>query len=220
MRFPRLTTLLTLGLGAAWSFLAIGCCGSPNAEQILDGEFPAQEKVERQKVFPLAGHVTIDGHAPGSDTNVVIVVLNETRSPQMPVEKRPRVICTPAGEFSFSAYLADDGFPPGDYILTYAMLADTMSGLHGPDQLKNLYNDPEKNKSIPEFHIEHNAPGRKDYAFDLKLAGKEPVEPPGPIRSDRAHQSAESEARATLKPRTWSQVLDVPLASVGLATKR
>ena len=59
------------------------------------------------------------------------------------------------------------------------MLADTKRGLLGPDQLKNLYNDPDKNKSIPEFHIDHKAPGRKDYVFDLKLAGKEPVEPPG-----------------------------------------
>jgi hypothetical protein len=178
MRFPRLTRLITLGLGAAWSFLAIGCGGSPNAEQVLNSHLK-QEKIERQKVYPLAGHVTIDGHPPGSDTNVVIVVLNETRSPQVPVEKRPRVVCTPAGEFSFSAYLADDGFPPGDYILTFAMLAETKRGFHGPDQLKNLYNDPEKNKSIPEFHIDHKPPGRKDYAFDLKLAGKEPVEPAG-----------------------------------------
>ena len=178
MRFPRLTTLLTLGLGAAWSFLAIGCSGSPNAEQALDARLK-QEKIPRQTVHPLAGHVTIDGHPPGSDTNVVIAVLNETRSPQVPVEKRPRTICTPAGEFSFSTYLGDDGFAAGDYIITFAMLADTKRGLLGPDQLKNLYNDPEKNKSIPEFHIEHNAPGRKDYAFDLKLAGKEPVQTPG-----------------------------------------
>jgi hypothetical protein len=171
-------TFLRVGLGAAWMFLTIGCGGSPNAEQALDSHLK-QEKVIRQKVYPLAGHVTIDGHAPGSDTNVVIVVLNETRSPQEPIEKRPRTICTPAGEFSFSTYLGNDGFAAGDYVVTFAMLADTKRGLLGPDQLKNLYNDPEKNKSIPEFHIEHNAPGRKDYAFDLKLAGKAPVELPG-----------------------------------------
>lgn len=178
MRFPRSTTLLSLGLGAACTFFAIGCGGGPSADQALAVRLK-QEKITRQEVFPLAGHVTIDGHPPGSDTNVVVLVLNDTKSPQVPVDKRPRITCTPAGEFSFTTYLGDDGFPAGDYVVTFAMLADTKRGLLGPDQLKNLYNDPEKNKSIAEFHIDHKAPGRKDYAFDLKLAGKEPVEPPG-----------------------------------------
>lgn len=168
---------LRVGLGAAWMFLAIGCGGGPNAEQALDLHLK-QDKIQRQNVFPLAGHVTIDGHPPGSDTNVIVVVLNDAKTQQVPAGKRPRAICSPAGEFAFTSYLANDGMAAGDYVVTFAMLADTKRGLFGPDQLKNLYNDPDKNKTIPEFHIDHKAPGRKDYAFDLKLAGKEPVESP------------------------------------------
>jgi hypothetical protein len=46
-----------------------------------------------------------------------------------------------------------------------------------PDGLKNLYNDPEKNKDIPEFMVDLAEPGRDDYQFNLTVAGKEPARP-------------------------------------------
>jgi hypothetical protein len=48
-----------------------------------------------------------------------------------------------------------------------------------PDELKNLYNDPEKNKNDPAFLFEVQPPGRTDYQFDLAVAGKDPVKTPG-----------------------------------------
>jgi hypothetical protein len=47
------------------------------------------------------------------------------------------------------------------------------------DGLKNLYNDPEKNKDDPNFRVEVAAPGRSDYEFNLTVAGKDPVAKPG-----------------------------------------
>ena len=51
----------------------------------------------------------------------------------------------------------------------------------GPDDFHNLYNDPDANaKNFPQFVIDHLAPGKKDYEFNLEVAGKPPVESPGP----------------------------------------
>jgi hypothetical protein len=157
--------------------LATGC-GGPTAQQVLQ-ERLKQDNIQRHDVFPLAGRVTIDGQPPGSDSNVILVMLNDAKMPDLPVAKRPYTTCTPNGDFAFSTYLGGDGFEAGDYILTFAMLTENKKGLFGPDQLKNLYNDPDKNKANPDFHVDHKAPGRKDYAFDLKVKGKEAVERPG-----------------------------------------
>jgi hypothetical protein len=178
MRSPRSKTILLVGVNAALIFLSIGCGRGPTAEQAVDARLK-QDNLERQKVCPLAGRVTIDGKPPGSDTNVVVVVLNDPTKPELPLAQRPYAICTPGGDFAFSTYLGADGVRSGEYIATFAMVDDDKRGLLGPDQLKNLYNDPEKNKAVPEFHIDHKEPGRKDYAFDLKVSGKEPVGPPG-----------------------------------------
>lgn len=179
MRFLRLSTAQIAVAGILLATLAIGCGGGhQTAEQALQAQLKLSG-VEKQAVFPLAGRVTIDGQPPGSDTNVVVVMLNDPQKPNLPLRQRPHTTCEPSGDFSFSTYVGGDGFPPGDYIATFAMLVDDRRGPVGPDQLKNLYNDPEKNNDIPEFHIDHKAPGRKDYAFNLKVNGKDEVRSPG-----------------------------------------
>jgi hypothetical protein len=52
-------------------------------------------------------------------------------------------------------------------------------GFGPPDDLKNLYNDPEKNAQIPEFNLDVEAPGKADYVFRLTIEGKQPVTTPG-----------------------------------------
>jgi hypothetical protein len=179
MRYPCSSTVLRAGVSLALACLAIGCgSGEQTAEQALQAQLK-QANIERHAVFPLAGHVMIDGKPPGSDTNVVVVMLNDVTKPEVPVTIRPHTTCEPGGDFTFSTYLGGDGVAPGQYIATFAMLAESKGGPLGPDQLKNLYNDPEKNKGIPDFHIDHKQPGRKDYAFDLKLAGKDAIGSPG-----------------------------------------
>ncbi len=176
---PRVSTVSKVGIAMALAALAIGCgSGGQTAEQALQAQLK-QAKIERHAVSPLAGRVTIDGKPPGSDTNVVVVMLNDLTKADVPVASRPHTTCEPSGDFSFSTYLGGDGFAPGQYVVTFAMLRESKSGLLGPDQLKNLYNDPENNKNIPEFHIDHKEPGRKDYAFDLKVNGKDAVRTPG-----------------------------------------
>jgi hypothetical protein len=63
---------------------------------------------------------------------------------------------------------------PGKYVLTFALLKQKGKfGLVGPDRLNNLYNDPDKNATVEGFTIDHQAPGKSDYVFDLKVAGKD-----------------------------------------------
>ena len=50
--------------------------------------------------------------------------------------------------------------------------------LVGPDGFQNLYNDATRNQTEhPEFKIIHQSPGKKDYVFELKIAGRERPRP-------------------------------------------
>ena len=80
-----------------------------------------------------------------------------------------------SGEFAFGAFGKNDGVKAGTYIATFTKLK---RGQHkqypGPDQFQNLYDDPDRNlKEYPELKIDHRPPGKKDYVFDLKIAGRE-----------------------------------------------
>jgi hypothetical protein len=170
-------------LGSAAAVVAaLACvgCGPQSAQQRIDAELARTGK-EKLTVFPLAGHVTIDGQPPSAiakGRSKVIVMLYDLAKPDEKPEGRPYVELDPSGGFSFSTYGNGDGLPPGTYVLLFAQLTNKKKeGFIGPDGLKNLYNDPEKNATKPEFKIEHKAPGRSDYAFDLKTAGEETAAP-------------------------------------------
>jgi hypothetical protein len=54
-----------------------------------------------------------------------------------------------------------------------------MRKIGGPDMLKNLYNDPEKNLKDPDFVIDLQAPGITDKTFNLRVVGKDSPPVPG-----------------------------------------
>jgi hypothetical protein len=122
--------------------------------------------------FPLAGKVTIDGAAPG-DGRTVIVMLNGNVGGKV---EPYCAFCKPDGTFRF-----EGGHSPGRFVITIAKLRKMKrvewTQYVGPDELKNLYNDPDKNARRPEFVIRHEAPGKEDYLFDLKVAGQAPAQP-------------------------------------------
>ena len=66
-------------------------------------------------------------------------------------------------------------------VFAFALLTRKGQGnFIGPDALNNLYNDPDANaKAHPEFAIDHQAPGKTDYQFNLEAAGQPPVSSPG-----------------------------------------
>lgn len=164
-------------------------CGQKNAKQALDEAYLNNPKIEKASIAPFEGTVTVDGAPPGKDRTVMLVILNDPKHPQDP-HKRPKLIagCTPDGHFDFTTFDAHDGVECGSYIITFVQLKNLAApfgknkkaGFGPPDELKNLYNDPDKNAEVPEFHVEIKPPGITNAHFDLTVAGKEPVVQPGP----------------------------------------
>jgi hypothetical protein len=138
----------------------------------------------KKEVVPLSGTLTIDGHAPDADGKAdfkhrIVLVAHSADNLDAPLSGLAKATCKPNGEFAFSMYGGDkDGLPSGKYVLTIAkLLFERKKGYVGPDRLKNLYNDPEKNAKIPEFVIDLQPPGKTDYVIDLQVEGRDPVTP-------------------------------------------
>jgi hypothetical protein len=168
-------------LAALMAIAAPGCSGQQSPEQRLQKAL--QEAGEqKEKIFPLAGRVSVDGMPPAYDPRYpVIVMLIDREKSNEPTTTRRFIECDPEGRFSFSSYDRDDGVKPGRYLVAIAKLERTAVRAYvGPDQFHNRYNDPDKNAQDGTFRIDHNAPGKRDYDFHLTIAGNDPVEKPGP----------------------------------------
>jgi hypothetical protein len=175
----RLTSTGFCVIGACVICVAAGC-GNSDKQPSLSALFK-QSGGNRPSVYPLAGKVTIDGEpAHYVKPQRLVMMLYDPTRPNLPPFKRPCKDISAEGTFSFGSYTKGDGLPAGKFVVAFAVLEVTNRGLLGPDQLNNLYNDPEKNAGIPQFNIDHRAPGKKDYVFDLKVAGREGVGSPGP----------------------------------------
>jgi hypothetical protein len=128
---------------------------------------------------------------PASDAQL-FVILNDPEHPEAAAHsKMPQLftVCDPEGKFSFRTYFTGDGVVAGKYVVTFVALhPPAKSGRHvmggslfsSPDELKNLYNDPDQNAKQEKFNLDLQAPGKGDYEFDLAVAGMQPVETPGP----------------------------------------
>ncbi len=150
-----------------------GCSGSRSADEKTDAALRAQG-LTRVPVYPLAGKVTVDAQPPQTRGNPLIVMLNDLSKPDVPFRQRPHVQVKEDGQFAFDTYTHGDGVCAGKYVVTIAQFKNSKKkGLLGPDQLKNLYNDPDKNSEIKDFVIDHQSPGRKNYVFALEVAGRD-----------------------------------------------
>jgi hypothetical protein len=163
-------------LAAFALYLVAGCSGTQSADQALDKSLAAAGQ-QRTKVYPLAGKLTVDGAPPEFEQRErIILMLNDPAKPDTSPNLRPHAFVSATGDFSFQTYAADDGVQPGTYIVTFAKLTKKPKGFLGPDGFHNLYNDAERNqKEYPELTIQHQAPGKKDYYFDLRIAGRDEV---------------------------------------------
>lgn len=152
------------------------------ADQALNEVYVRHPQLMRQKVAKFAGRVTIDGQVPGDlpRGSMLFVSLHRKQDGQ-PSAEPIHAVCDSTGHFGFSTYLKEDGVPIGSYIVTFVRLRRVGRRLFGlPDELKNLYSDPEKTSERPEFVVDVEVRGKTDYQFDLAVAGQEPIETPGP----------------------------------------
>ncbi len=132
--------------------------------------------MDRVTLSPLGGKITVDNEPPlaKSKTAHLVVIAYNAAKPDAKAKSNARTFAQPDGSFELS-------LPPGKYVMLFAQLIyDPRMGFFGPDGLKNLYNDPEINSKKPEFLIDHQAPGKTDYTFNLSVAGGTPPEVPGP----------------------------------------
>jgi hypothetical protein len=172
------------GILAGFALLATSGCGHLSAEQRLGAQLKAAN-VSKHDAFPLAGKVLVDGlpaHTASSGQRTVVVLFDRAK-PDLAVDQRPIAECNSEGEFSFQTYGNDDGVAAGQYVVTIAQLPlenRAAAGSGNLDELKNLYNDPDKNAQRSGFVIDHKSPGKRDYVFELKVAGEEPVTTPAP----------------------------------------
>jgi hypothetical protein len=160
-----------------------GCTRQQSADQALAKAYEATGG-SRQEVAKFAGTVTIDQQTPTtSGPSQTLVILYDPRHPDTSKKAPIYTTCDAEGHFQFTTYGQGDGVPPGTYVVLFAQLRMNTWGQMGysqPDELKNEYNDPDKNQKDPEFKVEVTAPGRTDYHFDLKVAGKDLAGVPGP----------------------------------------
>lgn len=171
----RTTALITLIL------VTSGCSQKQTANEALDQALKASGQI-RKDIAKFAGTVTIDGRPPEFDkSKVLVVMLYDPQKPPSPGKVPPLAArCGKNGNFAFNTYETDDGVPVGKYVLLFGVFGTSMRGFVGPDGLKNLYNDPDKNRENPDFNLDIAPPGKVDWAFNLDFETKEPVKTPGP----------------------------------------
>ena len=152
---------------------AAGC--SESADQAI-ARRRKEYNLPTPKLVPFSGKVTIDGQPPEIELGHPLwVFLYDPKNPPAP-GKEPYTACNKDGSFSFG-----DGVAPGSYVVLFAELRHALSaGFRGSDRLKNLYNDPDKNGNQEGFKVDLSSSGKTDCTFNLEVAGKEPVETPGP----------------------------------------
>jgi len=165
--------------GACVLLPTVGCGKSADSASLT--ALLKQSGENKPAPYPLAGRVTIDGEpAHYVKPQRLVMMLYDPARPDLPLFKRPCKDVSAEGTFAFNTYTKGDGLPSGKFVVVFAVLEVTNRGLLGPDQLNNLYNDPERNSQDSQFIIDHQPPGKEDYVFDLKVAGKDAVKIPGP----------------------------------------
>jgi hypothetical protein len=195
----RLASLVICFLSVA---LAQGCGQSSNSGSSDDTAFLKNAEFPRERLAKFSGKVTVDGQPPKKDCKVFVILTDPQRLDENAHGMLPKYFapCDAEGNFGFSTYDRHDGVPVRKYVVTFVELhafkqssrpagkgqkSGTPAPSAGtafaqPDELKNLYSDPDTNVKDSKFLLDLQPPGKDDYHFDLVVKGKEPVLKPAP----------------------------------------
>jgi len=182
--------------------IAQGCGNTSNSGNQADDAFLKNAEFPRVTLAKFSGKITIDGKPPKKDCKLFVILTDPKHLDENAHGILPKyfAVCDDEGKFGFSTYAWHDGVAVGKYVVTFVELhpqARSGSGrakaLKGgapspsggtrfgqPDELKNLYSDPDKNIDVTKFFLDLQPPGKDDDRFDLAVAGKEPVPKPAP----------------------------------------
>jgi hypothetical protein len=182
---------------AAGLFLVAAFQGCGGGSKIDHAEEEQAKEIAfvKENLAKLAGRVSVDGQPPAENTSLVVILNDPEHLDATAGSRKPKLysVCGRQGEFALMT-------KPGKYILTFVQLhqAEIRAGsrpvgrglgpgggtsrgdLIPPDELKNLYNDPDKNAKVEAFQVDLKLPGKDDYQIDLAVAGKDPAPTSGP----------------------------------------
>jgi hypothetical protein len=156
--------------------VSFGCEGRQSTAQRLEKAYESAG-MDPVKAYPLGGRITVDNEPPvaKSETTRLVAIAYDAATTDVKAKSNARAFVKPDGSFELPA------LPPGKYVMLFAQLGyNPRMGFVGADGLKNLYNDPDVNSKKAEFLIDHQAPGKTDYTFNLSVAGETPPAAPGP----------------------------------------
>jgi hypothetical protein len=164
------------GLAATLLFvLSLGCEGRQSTTERVEKAYKSAG-ISPRAAYALGGKVTVDGQPPVAKAgrSRFLAAAYEAAKPDATANGNAHAFVQPDGSFELPP------LPPGRYVMLFAQLDyDPKIGFIGRDGLENLYNDPDVNAKKPDFVIDHQAPGKKDYAFNLSVAGETPPAAPG-----------------------------------------
>jgi hypothetical protein len=173
--FVRGAAIAATGFAA---FVITGCSKTQTGQQALEQQLAATGQ-SLMSVAQFAGKVTIDGKPPELERgHALLVFLYDPKNPPTKDKPARRATVNKNGDFTFRTYEKADGAPVGSYVVLFAVLQPKGHGVFlGPDELKNLYNDPDKNAKNPDLNVTVERPGKTNYSFDLKVAGADHAQP-------------------------------------------
>jgi hypothetical protein len=193
---------------AVLSLLAIGLSGCPrisSPDQARKYAVSGNVGFKEDAVAGFGGKVTVDGQPTAKGSKLFVILNDFAHLDENAKLSAPRLYatCDPEGKFAFTTDNPHDGVAAGKYIVTFVQFrvptnTGTGKGAHflapgagltgtsskryrGPDELKNLYSDPEQNAKDDKFVVDlkPKSPGKGEYDFDLSIAGKDSA-PDGP----------------------------------------
>jgi hypothetical protein len=201
-RGQRKYPVSALYMCAFMAAITCGCDRSTNSGVTSEDFFKTAES-PKNPLAKFSGKVSIDGQPPRKDCKLFVILTDPKHLDENSRGMLPNYFaaCDADGKFGFSTYIRHDGLSiRGKYVVTFVELHpygrsgptggkalrgspathDAGARYGRPDELKNLYSDPDKNIKDPKFLLDLQPPGRDDYHFDLVVAGKEPIAHPAP----------------------------------------
>jgi hypothetical protein len=185
---------------AAGLFIAVaaGCNSTVSPDAAREKQYADNAAYKKVDVAKFAGKVTVDGQPPAKESKLFVILNDINHLDENAKLPAPRLYasCDAEGNFAFTTNERHDGVALGKYVVTFVQFKVPQSGgsadtgrfkvpkgfggaakrYQAPDELKNLYSDPDANsKETDKYVFDAKPPGKEDYAFELSVAGKDVV---------------------------------------------
>jgi hypothetical protein len=184
--------------------LLAGCTSRPASNsEVGDMEFVRSEEMQHKPLIKFSGRVTVDGQPPKKDCKLFVIFNDPAHLDENSKGTLPKYYegCDDDGKFNFSTYDKGDGVPFGKYVVTFVELRrkkiapskEASGGVKppsasrraggpstrflGPDELRGIYSDPEKNAKEPAFILDLHEGSSSTRDFALVVGDKKGSQP-------------------------------------------